>query len=166
MPDRNDHVAIRTANVDDLPALVSVINEAFAIETFLDGTRTDLEHLSATMRNGDLLIAERVLAERDGQAVACVYVELRGERAYFGMLAVDPAQQGQGLGKLLTTAAEQYGREQGCKHMDISVLSLRPELLPFYRSLGYSETGTEDFHPTRPLKAGAKCHLILLSKVL
>jgi ribosomal protein S18 acetylase RimI-like enzyme len=160
-PHQNDDVTIRVANADDLPALVSVINKAFAIETFLDGTRTDLEHLSATMRKGELLVAER-----DGKVLACVYVEVRGERAYFGMLAVDPAQQGQGLGRLLTTAAEQYGREHGCKHMDISVLSLRPELPPFYRSQGYVETGTEDFHPIRPLKAGAKCHLILLSKVL
>jgi ribosomal protein S18 acetylase RimI-like enzyme len=161
MPHRNDHVTIRAAKVADLPTLVLVINKAFAIETFLDSTRTDLEHLSVTTHKGDFL-----LAERDGQAVACVYVEVRGERAYFGMLAVDPAQQGQGFGRLLTTAAEQYGREHGCKHMDITVLSLRPELLPFYRRLGYSETGTEDFRPTRPLKAGAKCHCILLSKVL
>jgi hypothetical protein len=50
--------------------------------------------------------------------------------------------------------------------MDISVLSLRPELLPFYRNLGYSETGTEDFHPTRPLKAGVSCHCIVMSKPL
>ncbi len=152
MPYSIDRVTIRTANSGDLPALISLINKAFAIETFLDGTRTDEERLSATMRKGDLLVAER-----DGQAVACVYVELRGERAYFGMLAVDPAQQGQGLGRFMTAAAEQYGRNHGCKHMDISVLSLRPELPPFYRSLGYSGTGTEDFQPSRPLKADNRC---------
>jgi ribosomal protein S18 acetylase RimI-like enzyme len=161
MPHRIDHVTIRTANAGDLPALIPLINKAFAIETFLDGTRTDEEHLSAIMRKGDLLVAER-----DGQAIACVYVELRGERAYFGMLAVDPAQQGQGLGRLMTAAAEEYGHNHACKHMDISVLSLRPELLPFYRNLGYSETCTEDFHPTRPLKAGVQCHAIVMSKVL
>src|ERR1017187_16010 len=70
-----DSVSIRTANRRDLPALISLINKAFAIETFLEGTRTDEERLSATMRDGDLL-----MAERDGQAVACVYVELRGEQ--------------------------------------------------------------------------------------
>ncbi len=161
MPHQIRHVTIRTANVGDRPALIPIINKAFAIEAFVDGTRTDEEHLSATMRKGDLL-----MAERDGQAVACVYVELRGERAYFGMLAVDPAQQGQGLGRLMTSAAEQYGRNHDCKHMDISVLSLRPELLPFYRNLGYSESGTADFHPSRPLKAGVQCHCIVMSKPL
>jgi len=156
-----DQVTIRAANAEDLPALVSLINRAFAIETFIDGTRTDAEHLSETKRKGDVLVAER-----EGKAVACVYVELRGERAYFGMLAVDPAQKHQGLGRLMTTAAENFGRNHGCKHMDINVLSLRPELLPLYRKLGYSEIGTEEFHPTRPLKGDVQCHCIVMSKPL
>jgi hypothetical protein len=46
-----DQVTIRAANAEDLPALVSLINRAFAIETFIDGTRTDAERLSGTMRN-------------------------------------------------------------------------------------------------------------------
>jgi ribosomal protein S18 acetylase RimI-like enzyme len=154
-------VTIRTANKQDLPRLVPLINQAFAIETFLDGTRTDEERLSATMDKGDVLIAEC-----DGQALASVYVELRGERAYFGMLAVDPAQQGKGLGKFMTAAAEQYGRKHGCKRMEMSVLNLRPELLPFYRSLGYSETGTEEFRPPRRLIGDVACHCILMSKPL
>lgn len=156
-----NQVIIRKASPHDLPRLVPLINKAFAIETFLDGTRTDEERLSATMVKGDVLIADR-----DGQALACVYVELRGERAYFGMLAVDPVQQGQGLGTLMTHAAEQYGRDHACRQMDISVLSLRPELLPFYRSLGYSEIGTEEFHPPRGLKGDVACHCILMSKPL
>jgi ribosomal protein S18 acetylase RimI-like enzyme len=161
MPHRIDQVTIRTATAADLPALIPLINRAFAIETFLDGTRTDEGRLSAILHKGDLL-----LAERDGQPLACVYIELRGERAYFGMLAVDPAQQGQGLGRLMTTAAEQNGRNHGCKHMDIGVLSLRPELLPFYRNLGYSETGTGEFQPTRPLKPDVSCYCIVMSKPL
>ena len=50
--------------------------------------------------------------------------------------------------------------------MDITVLSLRPELPPYYRKLGYVETGTEEFHPSRPLKAGVECHCIRMTKVL
>jgi ribosomal protein S18 acetylase RimI-like enzyme len=161
MNGRKDQINIRPAHAGDILALVSVINQAFAIEKFLDGTRTDEERIGATMREGILL-----LAEREGQTLACVYVELRGERAYFGMLAVDPNQQGQGLGRLMTGAAEQYGRNHSCKYMDIGVLSLRPELLPFYRNLGYQETGTEDFRPSRPLKGKASCNCIVMSKPL
>jgi hypothetical protein len=38
--------------------------------------------------------------------------------------------------------------------------------VPFYHRLGYAESGTEEFRPPRPLKEGATCHSILLSKNL
>jgi hypothetical protein len=50
--------------------------------------------------------------------------------------------------------------------MDITVLSLRTELPPFYRKHGYVETGTDEFHTSQPLKPGAECHCILMSKPL
>jgi hypothetical protein len=50
--------------------------------------------------------------------------------------------------------------------MDIAVLSLRHELPPFYRTLGYVETGTEQFHPSRPLRPAVECHCIIMSKPL
>jgi len=82
------------------------------------------------------------------------------------MLAVDPSRQGTGLGRLMVEAAENHCRQRGCTWMDISVLSLRPELLPFYRKLGYVETSTEEFHPSSPLKSGFECHSIVMSKRL
>jgi hypothetical protein len=50
--------------------------------------------------------------------------------------------------------------------MDITVLSLRTELPPFYRKLGYVETGAEEFRTSRPLKDGVQCHCIVMSKAL
>ena len=153
--------SIRMATPADMAALIPLVNAAFAVETFIDGTRTDQERMAALMEKGVFLVCER-----DGRAAACVYAELRGERGYFGMLAVDPGLQELGLGRSMAAAAEQYCRERGCKHMDLTVLSLRPELPPLYRKLGYAETGTEQFHPPRPLKNGAECHCIVMSKVL
>jgi predicted N-acetyltransferase YhbS len=75
------------------------------------------------------------------------------------MLAVAPAQQGERLGRLMRTAAEEHGRNRARKQMDISAFRLRLKLLPFYRNLGYSETGTEEFQPSRPLKDGVKMPL-------
>ena len=82
------------------------------------------------------------------------------------MLAVDPGRQGSGLGRVMIEAAEDRCRQQECKFVDITVLSLRPELPPFYRKFGYTETGTEEFTPSRPLKGGVKCHAIVMSKCL
>ena len=104
--------------------------------------------------------------ESCARLAAAVYVEVRGARGYFGMLAISPLHQGKGLGRTMVEAAEDHCRKQGCTVMDITVLSLRPELPPFYSKLGYVETGTEEFDPSRPLKAGVECHCIVMSKTL
>jgi GNAT superfamily N-acetyltransferase len=141
--------------------MIPVVNSAFAIETFLDGTRTDEVRMSEMMQKGEFLVAED-----SDHVVACVYIELRGKRGYFGMLAVDPSRQGTGLGRLMVEAAENHCRQRGCRWMDISVLSLRPELVPFYHKVGYVESDTEEFHPSPPRKPGVKCYIIMLSKEL
>lgn len=152
----------RVAGVADAASIAAVTNAAFAIETFLEGMRTDAGRVLEMMRHGIFLVH----AGRDEQLAASVYVETRGTRGYFGMLAVDPLYQGKGIGARMAKSAEDYCSERGCKVMDITVLSLRPELLPFYHRLGYQEIGTEDFHPLRPLKPGATCHSIVMSKRL
>jgi ribosomal protein S18 acetylase RimI-like enzyme len=98
--------------------------------------------------------------------LGCVYVELRGSRGYLGMLAVDPAYQRAGLAVRLVRAAEDHLRRQGCEAVDISVLSLRPELLPIYRRFGFVETGTKEFTFPRTFKTPAECHCIIMSKPL
>jgi GNAT superfamily N-acetyltransferase len=142
--------------------MMAAINEAFAIEKFLEGTRTDESRLAAMMEEGEFLIAE----DASGKVVASVYVEARGTRGYLGMLAVDPAEQGKGLGRAMVEAAEDSCRRKDCLTMDLLVISLRSDLPPFYRRLGYAETGTEEFHPSRTLKSGIECHCIVMSKPL
>jgi GNAT superfamily N-acetyltransferase len=77
---------------------------------------------------------------------------------------LDPAQHGKGLGRTLVEAAEARFRRAGCRAVDISVVDLRTELPPFYRRLGYVETGTAPFPD--PDKATRPCHFILMSKPL
>jgi ribosomal protein S18 acetylase RimI-like enzyme len=153
---------IRPATPADRPRLIPVINAAFAIETFLEGTRTDDERLAAMMQKGEILLVE----DSSGQILACIYAETHGTRGYLGMLAVNPARQRSGLGKRLLSAAEDHFRAKGCEAVDISVLSLRPELLPIYRRLGFSETGTEEFQMSSTLKDNQECHCIKMSKPL
>jgi predicted N-acetyltransferase YhbS len=154
-------VHIRLATASDVPAIIRVVNAAFSIETFLDGTRTDEARMAEMLRTGEFLVAED-----GGRIIASVYVEQDGKRGYFGMLAVDPTSQGKGLGRAMVEAAESYCQNRGCTAMDLAVLSLRPELPPLYEKLGYVKTGTEEFHPSRPLKEGFVCHTIIMSKKL
>ena len=154
-------VTIRLATVEDQLSMVSLINEAFVVETFLEGERTSAPEIHAMFGTGEFLVAvaNHVL-------VASVYTELRGERGYFGMLSVRASQQGKGLGRSMIQAAERHCRAKGCKSMELTVLSLRTELPPLYRKFGYNETGRKPFHTTRQIEGNQPCELILMSKQL
>jgi ribosomal protein S18 acetylase RimI-like enzyme len=162
MPRNSISPRIRIAEKADIARLVPMINAAFAVETFFDGTRTDETRLAAMMKKGTILIAE----DARGELLASVYLESRGTRGYLGMLAVDPAHQGRGLGRMMMEAGEEHFRRMGCEAVDITVLNLRAELPPIYHRLGYVESGTEEFHPSAPLKPGVECHCIVMSKRL
>jgi ribosomal protein S18 acetylase RimI-like enzyme len=114
------------------------------------------------MQTGEILLAE----DASGRLLASIYTELRGNRGYLGMLAVDPGHQRAGIGQRMLAAAEDRFRAHGCQAIDITVLSLRPELLPAYRRMGFVETGTEQFHMARALKDRKECHCIVMSKRL
>jgi GNAT superfamily N-acetyltransferase len=105
-----------------------------------------------------------LLAEDSAGLAGCVYVELRGDRGYLGLLGVDPPRQGTGLGRKLMDAAENYFRQTGCRAVDLRVISGRAPLPAFYRHLGYVETGTSQIPPEVPLKV--PCHFIHMSKSL
>ncbi len=105
-----------------------------------------------------------MLAEDAAGLTGCVYVELRGDRGYLGLLGVDPQRQGSGLGRKLMDAAEKFFREAGCVVVDLRVVSARTPLPSFYGHLGYLETGTAPFSPDVPAKV--PCHYILMSKIL
>ncbi len=96
--------------------------------------------------------------------VGCVYVELRGERAYLGLLSVDPKRQKSGLGSALMNAAEEYCANEGCRFMDLRIINLREELPIFYRNRGYVETGTAPLTPG--LQPKLPCHFVEMSKAL
>ena len=152
--------AIRHCRPADAAAIAEVVNAAFEVERFfVDGDRTSPEGVRKMLEKGTFL-----LAERDGGLAACVYVEIRGDHGYFGMLSVDPKRQGEGFGRLLVEAAEEYARQAGCTAMDIQVVDLRTELPPFYHRLGYVEVGTRPVTPDPQLRQ--PCQFILMRKAL
>jgi N-acetylglutamate synthase-like GNAT family acetyltransferase len=152
---------IRWAEARDVAAIVRVINVAFraAESFFIERDRISAETLQPMFEKGNFLVAEDA-----GGLDGCVLVELRGERAYFGLLAVDPARQHRGLGRRLIDEAENYARAAGFRAMDIRIVNLRAELPTFYRRLGYVETGTAPF--PAEIKSKLPCHFVLMSKPL
>jgi GNAT superfamily N-acetyltransferase len=157
---QEDSLRFRVASLADVEVLARLINAAFRVEQpFIEGDRINPDGVRSYMEKGKFLLAE------DAAGLAgCVYVELRGDRGYLGLLGVDPPRQGAGLGRKLMDAAEIYFREAGCLAVDLRIVSARTPLSSFYRHLGYLQTGTAPFAPDVPVKV--PCHYILMSKTI
>jgi GNAT superfamily N-acetyltransferase len=139
----------RAAGTADVAAVVALVESAYRGDSgrrgwtteseLLDGRRTDEEAVSELVtRPGSCVL----LAESDGQLIASAHVERQGESGYFGMFAVDPDQQGGGLGKAVLAEAERLARDQWhCRAMRMTVIEQRSELIAWYERRGYRRSG-------------------------
>jgi len=161
MTPSNIAAPIRLAVPADAAQITAVINAAFRIAEgfFIDGNRITQSEVEQSLTKGAFIVVE------DGDKLSgCVYVELRGERSYLGLLSVEPSSQQGGLGSLLMSEAEKYCRERGSHTMDILIVSLREDLPAFYQKRGYVQNGTSPFPPEVETKI--PCHFINMSKPL
>ncbi|GAA3717229.1 GNAT family N-acetyltransferase [Streptomyces tremellae] len=146
----------RDATPDDVDAVVALVESAYRGESsragwtseadILDGQRTD--------RQGVLEVVEAassrlIVVERDGALVACCQLEERGDgAAYFGMFAVRPGLQGGGLGRRVIAEVERLAREElGAREMQMTVITVRKELIAWYERCGYRRTGAKTPFP-------------------
>ena len=151
----------RTANAAEAETIATIVNAAYRAEDFfINGNRTDPDEVLGVLQQHAFLVAE----DGSGEVVGAVEVEIRGDRGYFGMLSVKPTLQGSGLGRRLIHEVEAHCRERGCSWLDLMVVNLREELLPWYARLGFRETGTAPFPD--PPKLKRPCHMVLMEKPL
>jgi GNAT superfamily N-acetyltransferase len=154
----------RLATPRDIPGLVRLINVAYRVEAFfIRGDRTSAGEIQALMEKPDagFLVLD---GSEPGRPAGAVYVETQGTRGHFGLLAVDPARQGEGLGRKLVAAVETHCRSAGCGIVELEVFDVRTELPPFYASCGYVTEGVVAF--AKPELLLKPAHLILMRKPL
>jgi GNAT superfamily N-acetyltransferase len=152
---------LRIATDADVDGLVSLINAAYEVEQFfVTGDRTDAIDLRSRMQRGQFLLIE----SEPGAIAGCAFVAVHGRDGFMGMLSVAPARQGHGLGRALAIAAEEYCRSHGCSEIEVEVVNLRTELPPFYRKLGYRESGERPFPDTT--RTTRPCHFVVMRKPL
>jgi N-acetylglutamate synthase-like GNAT family acetyltransferase len=153
---------VRTATETDFDSILNLVNTAFQVERFfLNQDRLDATELESRFKSGTFLVGEY-----EGRMTGCVFVRLEAERAYFGLLSVDPLRQKTGVGRRLVAAAEEFARELGARYMDLTVVNLRTELPSIYAKLGYKVTGEMPFPPEGIHKLSQPVHLICMSKEL
>jgi ribosomal protein S18 acetylase RimI-like enzyme len=145
---------ISKAEPSDADNLAILVNSAYRGESsrqgwtteadLLDGSRTAPELLSEVLNRKDTTVLKYT---EDGKILGCVELKRTGTKLYLGMLTVSPALQGKGIGKLLLKVAEDHANQTRCSAIYMTVISIRKELIDWYKRHGYSETGEwKPFH--------------------
>lgn len=139
----------RDASKADIPAIVSLVQSAYRGEAsragwtteadVLDGQRIDPQGVEECINQQDSVV---LLGESGGVLQACAHVACVEGEGYFGMFAVAPMRQGDGLGSRMLAEAERRVRDSwGCKCLGMTVIDLRDELIAWYQRRGYVRTG-------------------------
>jgi GNAT superfamily N-acetyltransferase len=147
----------RRADHDDVPDLVALVESAYRGERsrqgwtteadLIDGQRVDTRMLTDTLADPDTTVLVRL--DDQGDAIACCELRRVDERtAAFGMFAVSPTLQGDGLGgEVLAEAERVAARDWGSTQLRMAVITLRVELIEWYGRRGYTPTGEEQAFP-------------------
>jgi ribosomal protein S18 acetylase RimI-like enzyme len=149
-----DSISLKSVNPNDLSRLAVFVNSAYRGDSsrsgwtteadLLDGQRTDAESLQSLLGpEQTILFAE----DAGGEILGCVHLKKLEDSAYLGMLTVHPQKQDQGLGRQILSAAESFAQEKWkVRAIQMTVISLREELIAWYERRGYIRTGqTEKF---------------------
>ncbi|MBX9785164.1 MAG: GNAT family N-acetyltransferase [Chitinophagaceae bacterium] len=147
---------ITKATLADTPQLVTLLNSAYRGEASTQGWTTEAHLIAGDVRSTDTSVNE-VLLEPGSVILKCVNdaheiagtvnLQKHHHKLYLGMFAVAPAMQGGGIGKRLLEAAEVHAKEVGCSTIYMTVVSVRTELIDWYKRHGYIDTGErKPFH--------------------
>ncbi|MFH6935375.1 GNAT family N-acetyltransferase [Flavobacterium sp. FlaQc-30] len=145
---------ITKAALQDIPALVTLINSAYRGESskkgwtteanLLEGKRTDEEEMTEILQDSKNTILK--FTEND-KIIGSVLLVEKGHQLYLGMLTVSPELQNSGIGKKLLAEAEIHAKTLGLSSIIMTVISVREELITWYKRHGYVDTGEKEAFP-------------------
>jgi ribosomal protein S18 acetylase RimI-like enzyme len=142
--------SIQLATDTDLAIITDLLNSAYRGERSKAGW-THEEHLI----DGEVRTTEATLYKllhrqnsvllkyinKENIIIGCVNLQQQQDGIYLGMLCVSPKLQGGGIGRQLLKAAEEYGALLNCFSIYMTVISVRSELIDWYKRHGYHDTG-------------------------
>ncbi|MFZ0599302.1 MAG: GNAT family N-acetyltransferase [Flavobacterium sp.] len=146
---------ITKARLQDIPALTTLINSAYRGETskkgwtteahLLEGKRTTEEELTEIIQDPKNTFLK--YTEND-KIIGSVLLVVKESQLYVGMLTVSPELQNSGIGKQLLAEAENHANTLGLSTLSMTVVSVRAELIAWYKRHGYVETGEREPFPS------------------
>lgn len=160
----------------DINELVLLVNSAYRGDSSKKGWTTEAELLEGVRTDPNTLLAQinqpgqTILKATNNvhEIIACVSLEEKDNKIYLGMLTVKPDIQATGIGKKMMQAAEAFAISKNLYCIEMTVISVRSELIAFYERRGYQQTGEKRDFPTDP-KFGIKkqeLEFIVLEKKL
>lgn len=149
---------ITVANTTDAAELTHLVNSAYRGDSSKKGWTTEADLLGGQRTNEagilDMMqVPDAVILKytsEEGLLQGCVYLQKKISQLYLGMLTVSPELQAKGIGKQLLAAAESMAKSEGCKTIQMTVISVRKELIAWYERHGYAATGETAPFPTDP----------------
>lgn len=145
---------ITKALLEDIPALTTLINSAYRGETskkgwtteahLLEGKRTDEEEMTTIFLNPKNTILKFT---ENNTIIGSVLLIEKGQQLYLGMLTVSPELQNSGIGKKMLAEAEVFAKSLGLDSIIMTVISVRKELIAWYKRHGYEDTGEREAFP-------------------
>jgi len=121
---------LRTYRPSDHDALVSLWSRCGLLRPWNNPSR-DIQRKLVHDPGGLLVL------EADDRLAGAVMAGYDGHRGWVNYLAVDPAYQGRGLGRLLMDEAERRLLAAGCPKVNLQVRTSNEHAVAFYRHLGY-----------------------------
>jgi ribosomal protein S18 acetylase RimI-like enzyme len=145
---------ITKATLEDVSLLNTLINSAYRGESSKKGWTTEA-NLLAGLRTTEEELTETILDPKntilkftkDNKIIASVLLIEKEHQLYLGMLTVSPELQNSGIGKKLLQQAEIHASALGLPKIVMTVISVREELIAWYKRNGYVDTGKREPFP-------------------
>lgn len=153
---------IAKAVAGDIASLNTLINSAYRGELSKKGWTTEAHLLEGGRTTENELFdiiqdaSNTILKYSDnGKIIGCVLLKVKANELYLGMLTVSPDLQNSGIGKKLLKQAEVFAAAMRLPKIIMTVISVREELIAWYKRNGYVDTGAREpfqvsdvFNPT------------------
>ena len=145
---------ITKATIEDVSSLNKLINSAYRGESskkgwtteanILEGGRTTEKELTEIIQDKKNTILRFT---ENNEIIGCVLLIEKKDQLYLGMLTVSPTLQNSGIGKKLMQQAEIFASELGLFKIVMTVITVREELIAWYKRHGYVDTGAREPFP-------------------
>lgn len=145
---------ITKATLEDVSSLNNLINSAYRGESskkgwtteanILEGKRTTEAELIAIIQDQKNTILKY---SENNEIIGCVLLKEKENELYLGMLTVSPELQNSGIGKKLMQQAEILALDLGLSKIVMTVISIREELISWYKRHDFVDTGLREPFP-------------------